>query len=308
MRTGLTAGWYILTYHDVSWEESSLIRGIGGTCPPDVFRDHVRTCATMGMMVSVQEGNDRLRRNAVPHPMFSFWFDDGLAGVRRQAAPILSEYGVSGAMSVCSRFTSRTEMFWRFKLSYIHGAGADIELREKLRALGVTDSYLVRHFVLDTFCDDVLAAIDQVYALVADPFMQEEAFRVFDTPEGLSELYRAGWILANHSAAHYPIGESGVEVSVLDQFLECEHFLVDLTGEESTFWVLPFDRRVELSALEPARAPGKRSIVLMRDKVNRSAGGQAPDLLYRIHSPSNDRDGLAMVLQEASRASDLNGR
>lgn len=301
MRSELPPGWYILTYHNVSWEESPLIRGIGGTCPPDVFREHVRTCAEVGALVGVKEGLGRLRGSDVNEPLISFWFDDGLAGVSRHAAPILAEHGVTGAQSVCSRFATRSEMFWRFKLSYVHAAGADGELRERLHGLGLSRSELLRHFTMDRFCDEVLTAIDQVYAAVAEPSAQHRAFRIFDTPEALSELRRSGWVLANHSAAHYPIGERGVEVPLLDQFLECERFLVDLVGEESGFWVLPFDRGVELSALEPARAPGKRSIVLMGNKVNRPGAGRDPDLLYRIHSPENDRRGVLSVLQEASR-------
>lgn len=35
-------GWYILNYHDISWEENILMRGVGGTVPTDIFYDHVK--------------------------------------------------------------------------------------------------------------------------------------------------------------------------------------------------------------------------------------------------------------------------
>ena len=56
MKSALVPGWYIILYHDVSWEESPFVRHIGGTCPPDVFRDHVRACAGLGELVSIRDG------------------------------------------------------------------------------------------------------------------------------------------------------------------------------------------------------------------------------------------------------------
>lgn len=125
--------------------------------------------------------------------------------------------------------------------------------------------------------------------------------------KGLGELHRAGWALANHSAAHYPIGEEHIGISRVEQFLECEQFLVGITGAETAYWVPPFDQNVEFSVLAPARTAGKRPLVIMRDKVNRPGTGQDPDLLYRIHSPYNDRHGLLSALEQASRAGSTNG-
>ena len=34
----LSPGWYVLLYHDVSWEENDFIRPYSVVCPPDVFR------------------------------------------------------------------------------------------------------------------------------------------------------------------------------------------------------------------------------------------------------------------------------
>jgi Polysaccharide deacetylase len=304
MKPHLIPGWYILLYHEVSWEEAPFLRYIGGTCPPDVFRDHVETCATLGALVSIEQGMNRLQRCDFTEPVFSFWFDDGLAGVRRYAAPILAEHGVTGATSVCSRFVARAEMCWRFKLSYLQSSDAGRHLRERLRKFGFQEQDLARHFTLDKFDEGILSIIDQLYEEVTCPFMREDAFRIFDTPEGLLELCQKGWTIANHSAAHYPIGESQVKISLLEQFVECEQFMSDLFKKESKFWVLPFDRKVQLTALDVIRRPPGRQIVLVRNKVNVPLNSEDSGILYRINSPANDRHGLISVLIAASRASE----
>jgi hypothetical protein len=113
-------GWYILNYHDVNWESSLLVRGIGGTVSPDVFLEHIRSLRAVGKIISVREGLELLHEGHVfEQPTFSFWFDDGFVGVRRYGLPILNNEGITAAISVCSRFVDRTEMFWRSKLSYL---------------------------------------------------------------------------------------------------------------------------------------------------------------------------------------------
>src|SRR5215471_12480919 len=136
MRNGLARGWYIILYHDVSWEETPFTSHLGSTCPPDVFRDHVRTCEELGELVSIQDGIERVKKGDIASPLFSFWFDDGFVGVRKYAAPILAAHGVTGAISICSRFAMRTEMFWRCKLSYLHSIDAGRHLRARLRKYG----------------------------------------------------------------------------------------------------------------------------------------------------------------------------
>jgi len=81
--------WTILLYHNVSWEDSPFTRGIKGiTCPPDVFREHVDLLRKYGEIVSIDEGINRLKFGRKGR-IFSFWFDDGLEGVRKYAFPIL---------------------------------------------------------------------------------------------------------------------------------------------------------------------------------------------------------------------------
>ena len=69
-------GWYILLYHYIFWEENPYIRGIGGTCPPDMFRDHLAHLSRVGEFVSISEGLSRLTQGNITNRLFSFWFDD----------------------------------------------------------------------------------------------------------------------------------------------------------------------------------------------------------------------------------------
>lgn len=290
-------GWYIILYHDVSWEETPFVRHIGGSCPPDVFRDHVQTCAELGRLVTVQEGLERLLNNDITAPLFSFWFDDGFIGIRKYAAPILEEFGITGATSICSRFLSRTEMFWRFKLSYLQSIDAGRHLRARLRRFGYSGEMLVREFTMDQFSPDLLGLIDHLYDEATSLATREDAFRIFETPAGLLELLRHGWIVANHSAAHYPVGKQHLTHMLLEQFEECDRWIQQLTGRESSYWVLPFDRDTDAAAIDAIREhEGNKTVVQVGDMVNLSKNYLSTKILYRINAPANDRMALKKTL------------
>jgi peptidoglycan/xylan/chitin deacetylase (PgdA/CDA1 family) len=304
MTSGLVPGWYIILYHDVSWEESPFIRHIGGTCPPDVFRDHVQVCAGLGTLVSIRDGVEKLTRGDIASPLFSFWFDDGFVGVRKYAAPILAARGITGATSICSRFISRSEMFWRCKLSYLQSIDAGRHVRARLRKYGYSLSELVRDFVVDRFRDEVLFVINTLYDETASHAVQEDAFRIFETPDGLIELHKRGWVIANHSAAHYPISEQHSHDMLMDEFEECERFIQSLIGTESNYWVSPFGQHIEPSAISASqKRRDEKHIVLVGTRVNVCPSVDSTRILYRISAPANDRNQLTQALFFASQRS-----
>lgn len=284
----LKPAWYVLVYHDVSWEESPLIRHIGGTCPPDVFRAHVKTAASMAELVSVQEGYNRYRQGTIDRPLISFWFDDGLAGVARHAAPILSDYGVSAALSICPRFNRGIEMFWRFKLSLIHSADGGRHLRSRLRPLGYKVEYLTRHFTMDHFGPDVISAIDDVYRACTTETFRRDAYRTFMPISEIKRLKAEGWEICNHSASHYPIGEERTEDLTIPQFEEAERLLEELTGL-TRFWVFPFARAITQRSIAAVSQRGKIP-VLVGGRANAAASEAiyriGPDILNRNWRPS----------------------
>ncbi len=293
-------GWYILNYHDISWEENAYERAIGGNFPPDIFRAHVQALSRAARLVSVAEGLRRWQQGAVDEPLVSFWFDDGLAGVRRYALPLLAGQGVTAAMSVCSRFMLRQEFFWRFKLAFLTRGDGLRFLRSRLRPLGFASGMSLRAFTLDHFGAEVLAAIDAVYTQFTAAHDRQDAFRLFDDVAGMAALRDAGWEIANHSAAHYPVSEESYLDHFAGQFGECEQALNAHLGLSSRFWVLPFARQPHLAGrladAFAAAQPGDRILVLMGARRNIAAQPQG-GLLYRFYPPLVDGPGLLRYLR-----------
>ena len=116
----MRAAWYVINLHEVNWESSLFTRGLGGVMSPDLLRRRVEQLRSLGEIIPVQRGLEMLHAGEeFRAPVFSLWFDDGFAGVRRYALPILQEYGITAAVSICSRFVGRREMFWRATLSFL---------------------------------------------------------------------------------------------------------------------------------------------------------------------------------------------
>jgi len=284
----LKNGWYILNYHDISWEENPYIAGIGGTFPPDIFRKHLEALSEAGELVSVQEGFRRWKEGSIDKPLFSLWFDDGFLGVRKYAMPIMDTFGIKGAISVNSRFTLREEMFWRLKLSYLNHVDGLRFVRSRLRPFGYTLDRSVKAFVMDHFSFEIAAIIDEVYRKFTTQRDRDDAFRIFDTIEGMRELHENGWVISNHSSAHYPVSEASHIAHFAAEFQECEDALHDHIGSDTDFWVLPFDRKsldndTLLAHFEKADG-GERHLVLVGDRINTNDSAKEK-IIYRIEPP-----------------------
>jgi peptidoglycan/xylan/chitin deacetylase (PgdA/CDA1 family) len=264
-------GWYILLYHDVSWEQNPYLRGIGGSCPPDLLREHVAALAQQGQLASPREAYDAWRAGAITRPTFSFWFDDGLLGVCKYALPALRSHGVAGAISVCSRFIRRDEMFWRFKLSFLNSCDGLRHLRWRLKKHGYAAGDSLKRFVLDRFSLSLLEELDAVYLASTSEPQRADAFRLFASRDELLALREAGWIVANHTAAHYPVSEPTAIELFAQQFAECEAWLRQELAPVDPYWVTPFDRRTKratnlLATFHACRTDAR--LVLVGNEVN----------------------------------------
>lgn len=291
--------WTILNYHEINWEENPYLSAVGGTYSPDVFRRDVSRLAQVARLISVDDGLDLWKQGKVDHPLVSFWFDDAYVGVRKYAFPILREFGIRGALSVNSRFVLRQEMFWRCQLSYLANTDGLRFLRAKMRKLGYTSGPL-REATLDLFSEELRQAIQEVYESFTRPRDREDAFRIFDTPEGLRALHEEGWLLANHSAAHYPLLEPSSIHFLEEHFMECERFLQGITGARCEFWVAPFDREAKrapdfLSQFE-AVSEGRR-LVMVGHLANGPFSYNKP--IFRCWTPA-DTSGLVEMLSGLS--------
>jgi hypothetical protein len=79
-----------------------------------------------------------------------------------------------------------------------------------------------------------------VYDKYTTEEFRQHAFDVFDDRNGLLHLKENGWIVANHSAAHYPLSISLGERFIQDQFQECADACGDVISD-ATIVVLPFE-------------------------------------------------------------------
>jgi len=284
----LKNGWYILNYHDISWEENPYLVGIGGTFPPDIFREHLEALSQVGELVSVQEGFRRWKEGSIDKALISFWFDDGFLGVRKYAMPIMEAFAVKGAISINSRFTLREEMFWRLKLSYLSQVDGLRFLRSRLKPFGYTLGQSVKAFVMDHFSYEIVTQIDEVYNGFTHAQERKDAFRIFDSMEGIKTLHENGWVITNHSSAHYPVSEAAHIDHFAKEFLECEEALKKHLEGETDFWVLPFDRKsLDNQALLThfhEADDAQRHLVLVGDKINTTYTPQEK-LIYRIEPP-----------------------
>ena len=100
---------------------------------------------------------------------------------------------------------------------------------------------------MDNFSVAILEEIDGMYADWTSEAGRSDAFRMFETVEGLAELRQGGWMIANHTAAHHPVGSGAAHRLFADQFGECEAAYKRWFGEGWTFLGVPFDRDHELT-------------------------------------------------------------
>jgi peptidoglycan/xylan/chitin deacetylase (PgdA/CDA1 family) len=279
----LHPGWYIILYHDISWEENCYLRSIGGTCPPDVFRQHLCALTSLGDFVSVADGERLLRENAIDGPIFSFWFDDGLAGVSRHAMPILDEFNLTGAVSICSRFVRRTEFFWRFKLSYLNYIDGIRFLRSRLQNYGFRLGDSVKNFTLDNFSEKILEDINELFVRFTTPAQREDAYRIFLDREAVRLLYDRGWDIVNHSAGHYPISQEHSLSLLCPEFQECEAEIQDICRTPSRYWVLPFDANTSQDVVRAAGScRGDRYLVFIGSRRNTAQACNPERILFRF--------------------------
>ena len=235
--------WYILLYHNVSWEHGPFTEYCTSTCPPDLFREQLAALSSVFRIVSLEEGWREFKSGTQSEDLLTIWFDDGMRGVREYAFPIMKEHDVSGVVSVCSEFWRYKSHFWRFQLGYLNRIDGLRFLRTKLRLLGYKTEYSVKDFTLDHFSPKVLKAIRDCFEKFADESTKAAAFKLFDDKAGLIELRNAGWTLTNHSASHFPIGEPTAVEDLEQEFELCDLAMNEDFGLSNKFYVLPFARK-----------------------------------------------------------------
>ncbi len=80
--------------------------------------------------------------------------------------------------------------------------------------------------------------IDEVYIDFTTQTFRDDAFRIYDDEKGIQCLDDSGWLIANHTASHYPISSRIDTDEIMGEFEECS-VLVRNFGDDN-FWVSPF--------------------------------------------------------------------
>jgi peptidoglycan/xylan/chitin deacetylase (PgdA/CDA1 family) len=293
--------WYILNYHNISWEENRLLRPIGGSFSPDLFEEHIIALQEHFDIVGVNEGYAGFSQGKIQKPLLSIWFDDGLAGCSTYAEPILSHYGHKAAMSVNSSFTLGKEVYWRMQLAWLNSEGLLPMLKNSLKAAGyiIPPQTSLREFTLGEFDTNLRTIINQCFIAHASPRVILAAHKLFDSVRNLQNLKAKGWVMANHTASHFPVSEKKSLPLFLSQFQECELELESMFGTGSQFWVLPFDRKPdpELHAIFENSAFSKSHVLVhVGNAINNN--GADPRYLYRLFVPDIRGNELVHYLKQ----------
>ena len=148
---------------------------------------------------------------------------------------------------------------------------------------------MLKGATLDQFSLDVVAAIDEIYQRFTTADQRADAFRIFAAADDVRSLHENGWLLANHSARHYPVSENSA-IELFDrEFLDCQEWMTALLSQPPMYWVFPFDRvrhrATELSAVR--RMYPDQTFVFVGDRPNKPEGNDEPKELYRINAPWN---------------------
>lgn len=287
--------WYVLLYHGVSWEDPVTTRFISSMHSPDVFHDHIKAIRECGEIISVEEGIERTMGGKLKKPIFTFWFDDGLASVRRFAFPLLARYGAIGVTSVCSRFFKQEELHWRCKLSVLHHLDGLPALRQRLRRFGFHLGWSVKQFTLDHFSEKLINEIDAVYHDYTDETHRAYLMRTFDDCSGIRFLADAGWAVTNHSQAHYPVGEDTAIHRFQKDFESCEAEIRKAISRRSMAWVVPFERSHMRSKvlLETFRQCGGKRFLALVEQRPMVAADIEQRIINRIYVP--DYSGRELI-------------
>ena len=133
-------------------------------------------------------------------------------------------------------------MFWRYKLSYILSTDGFKVLRSRFKKHGYNLNMGIKDFAINNFSPDILKIIDLTYTEYSPDFFREDAFRLFDNINGIRFLLNNAWVIANHSASHYPITEDSGISMMQKEFNDCDVQIKKHLEVSTPYWVAPFDR------------------------------------------------------------------
>jgi hypothetical protein len=101
----------------------------------------------------------------------------------------------------------------------------------------------------------------------------------FMAMEDIIALKNRGWLIANHTAAHYPVLD---EARAAKSFTECDKFLQDLECAGRRYWVVPFGWGYKEKVMETITKGTDKIIVWVGDQRTRSQDLNMRRCIYRV--------------------------
>jgi len=157
----------------------------------------------------------------------------------------------------------------------------------------------LKRFTMDHFSEAVVEAVSRVYDECTTPEERAAALALFADRHALRELKEAGWLVTNHTSAHYPVGEDSFIHKLEEQFAECADELGDLLAGSPEYWVLPCDRPMRRSGTLLERfgqTAGDRYLVLVRNRITETTDLDRR-LLFRVRAPACRGDELLRFIR-----------
>jgi len=241
----LSAGAYVLAYHEVV-----------GADRADWQRAYSRVTTSAA---NFRAGLERLLRKLEPArleelpallaggpptpPRLVVTFDDGYAGLAREAADVCAELGLQPTLFVNAEFASGRSVYYRVLLALLEREGRAGEAAAILNERLGTDSFTAENLASAT--KDWPAPQDLVEpALIA---LEGPAPRVHLDYDDLRGLVARGWTIANHTRTHRPLVFVAPD-ELDDEILGNERELRDAGLEPLPWLAYPNGRAKDVSA------------------------------------------------------------
>jgi folate-dependent phosphoribosylglycinamide formyltransferase PurN/peptidoglycan/xylan/chitin deacetylase (PgdA/CDA1 family) len=108
----------VMLYHDIGPGDSPYLKHCGLSLSVKRFREHVNVLSEFYRVISVREVFERCCAGIREPDTIAFSFDDGYRGIL-DAFSILKEKGFPATAYINPDFASKTDLFWRSKLSFL---------------------------------------------------------------------------------------------------------------------------------------------------------------------------------------------
>lgn len=294
----LKNAWYILSYNDINWESGPLPAGPYSALSPDIFFDHINYLNKVVDFVNLDDGINLLKKGNLKRPIFSVFFNNGLAGVRRYGFEILNDFNIKAAVSINSDFIKKEKMWWRYKLGFISAYDSLKSLRTKLRRHGFKNIQSITEFVERNFSPQLLNCIDEVYNDFFPDYFKKDAFRIFESIEGIKFLKDNGWEIVNEGGFSYFVKSSTTFDNINNNFIKCELVLKKCFNVSSIFKTFDnessinhaiklFDNVKNISDID-------QYLILNNNKINDDYGN---NILHKISVNNFSREKLFNFLK-----------